>query len=521
MSSPLAGHRSISPNAPSAERQQPAWLRDASLPAHPPLREDLRRDVCVIGAGIAGLTSAYLLQKSGRSTVVIDDRDIGAGQTHRSSAHLSCVIDDRFTEIERVHGEDGARLAAQSHRAAIDLIETLARDERIDCGFARVDGYLFLGGDTTLEELAREAAAARRAGLEVSEVGALPLSAGVSVPALRFPRQAQFQPLRYLAGLAVAFERLGGLICGSSRASSVAGGTPATVEANGQRIECDAIVVATNSPVNDRTVIHTKQAPYTTYVIALEMAQGAVPAALYWDTVDPYHYVRVAAGDEATGQPPLLIVGGEDHKTGQADDKEQRFRRLADWAGRTFGIHGEPAWRWSGQVMETLDGLGFIGRNPLDRDNVFLITGDSGMGLTHGTLGAMIVSDLINGLVNPWAALYDPSRKPLATLKTFAEENINVALQMRDWLTPGEVSSPEQIARGSGAVVREGLQKQAVYRDDEGALHRCSAVCPHLGCIVRWNGVEGIWDCPCHGSRFDPFGKVVTGPSRADLAALD
>jgi len=505
----------------SPERRQPAWLRDARPPVHSPLQEDLRCDVCVIGAGIAGLTTAYLLQKSGRSSVVIDDRDVGAGQTHRSSAHLSCVIDDRFTEIERVHGENGARLAAQSHRAAIHRIETIVRDEAIDCGFARVDGYLFLAGDTALDELTREAEAARRAGLEVSAVGALQLSAGVSVPALRFPGQAQFQPLRYVTGLAAAFERLGGRTCGGTRAESVLGGTPAMVEANGNRIECDSVVVATNSPVNDRTVIHTKQAPYTTYVIALEMASDAVPAALYWDTIDPYHYVRVEPGDPGAGKPSLLIVGGEDHKTGQAEDKEERFRRLADWAGRTFGIQGEPAWRWSGQVMETVDGLGFIGRNPLDRDNVFLITGDSGMGLTHGTLGAMIVSDLINGLDNPWAALYDPSRKPLATLKTFAEENINVALQMRDWLTPGELSSPDQIPRGCGAIIREGLHKQAVYRDEQGALHRRSAACPHLGCAVRWNSVEGIWDCPCHGSRFDPFGKVVTGPSRADLASLD
>ena len=505
----------------SAERQRPAWLRDAGATVHPPLDEDLHRDVCVIGAGISGLTTAYLLQRSGLDTVVIDDKDVGAGQTHRSSAHLSCVIDDRFTEIERVHGQEGARLAAQSHRAAIHRIESIVRDEAIDCGFARVDGYLFLGGDTLLDELAREAAAARRAGLEVSEVGALRLSAGVSVPALCFPGQAQFQPLRYITGLAAAFERHGGRICGGTRADSVQGGTPAIVEANGQRIECDAVVVATNSPVNDRTVIHTKQAPYTTYAIALEMARDSVPAALYWDTIDPYHYVRVAPGDEAAGQPPLLIVGGEDHKTGQAEDKEERFQRLADWAGRTFGVHGAPAWRWSGQVMETLDGLGYIGRNPMDHRNVFLITGDSGMGLTHGTLGAMIVSDLICGLDNPWAALYDPSRKPLATLTTFAEENLNVALQMRDWLTAGELSSVEQIPRGGGAIIREGLHKQAVYRDEHGALHRCSAACPHLGCAVRWNGVERIWDCPCHGSRFDPFGKVITGPSRADLARLE
>jgi Rieske Fe-S protein len=289
---------------------------------------------------------------------------------------------------------------------------------------------------------------------------------------------------------------------------------------NGLSVGAASIVVATNTPINDRAVIHTKQAPYTTYVVGLEIAREDLRPGLYWDTADPYHYVRVAPLPDGPDDRVLLIVGGEDHKTGQEQDKDARFDRLLNWTRRTLRLDGEVRFRWSGQVMETLDGLGHIGRNPMDHDNAYIITGDSGMGLTHGTLGAMIVSDLITGVVNPWRALYEPSRKPLGALKTFAEENLNVARQMSDWILPGDVGTRHEIERGTGAILRNGLHKEAVYCDETGATHRCSAVCPHLGCIVRWNAVEKIWDCPCHGSRFDRYGKVLTGPSRADLEPL-
>jgi Rieske Fe-S protein len=217
----------------------------------------------------------------------------------------------------------------------------------------------------------------------------------------------------------------------------------------------------------------------------------------------------------------ILVVGGEDHKTGQADDFDARYARLQDWARIRFPSVGEVVFRWSGQVMEPVDGLGFIGRNPADKQNVYIVTGDSGNGMTHGAIAGILIPDLIAGRKNPWETVYDPSRKSLRAVGDFAKENLNVAKQYKDLITGGDVSSADEIKPGEGAVLRHGLHKVAAYRDDTGVLHQMTAVCPHLKCIVRWNGNEKTWDCPCHGSRFDAMGHVMQGPSVADLAPTE
>jgi len=503
------------------------WMTTATVPQLPVLREDTHADVCVVGAGIAGLSTAYLLARRGKSVVVLDDGPVAGGQTQRTTAHLSNAVDDRYFEVERLHGEHGARLVAESHTAAIDRIEANIRDEGIDCDFERLDGYLFLTPGESQEVLNRELEAARRAGLtDVEMLGRAPLTF-FTCPCLRFPRQGQFHPLKYLAGLTRAIQRDGGKIYTGTHVDRIDGGPPAQIKTrNGSTVTADAVVVATNTPINDLVAIHTKQGPYLTYAIGARVPRGAITKALYWDTGSsqeghpiPYHYVRLAKDEQSSSD--LLIVGGEDHKTGQADDTEDRNARLEAWARERFPMMQEVQFRWSGQVMEPVDGVAFIGRNPLDSPNVFIATGDSGMGMTHGTIAGILLTDLILGRDNPWATLYDPSRKTLRAAVEFVKENLNVARQYGDWLTTGDVSSPDEIAPGTGAVVRRGLTKSAVYRDEQGVLHEFSAACPHLGCIVDWNDAEKTWDCPCHGSRFGRLGRVLNGPANRGLTSLD
>ena len=213
----------------------------------------------------------------------------------------------------------------------------------------------------------------------------------------------------------------------------------------------------------------------------------------------------------------MLIVGGEDHKSGQEGDTDERQIRLEDWARSRFPMMHEVKVRWGGQVMEPVDALAFIGHNPMDKDNVYIATGDSGQGISHGTIAGMLIPDLILGRPNPWAEVYDPSRKTAKAITEFAKENFNVALQYAQHLTPGEVRSADEIPRDSGAVMRRGISKIAVYRDEHGTVHEFSATCPHLGCVVAWNDTEKSWDCPCHGSRFEKTGKVMNGPANTDL----
>ncbi len=500
------------------------WLETAHPDRQPALSENATADVCVIGAGIAGVTTAYLLARDKKSVILIDDGTPGCGETGMTTAHLSNVIDDRYTEMIRLHGVDGARLACDSHRAAIARIESICTQERIDAEFQRVSGYLFLSPEHDESYLDEEFEAAREAGIEVEKLAQAPVQGFHSGPCLHFPRQAQFHPLKYLNGVIGAFTRAGGRLYGGVRAEKVNGGATAEIEtASGHRISAKSVVVATNSPFIDLFAIHTKQAPYYTYVIGARVPAGAITPALYWDTHDPYHYVRLqrTTNAELGGDNPdpldLLIVGGEDHKTGQASNTEERFAALERWMREHYPAAREVEFRWSGQVMETQDGLGFIGRNPLDASNVYVATGDSGMGMTHGTIAGMLICDLIQDRPNRWEKLYDPSRVRAGAAGDFLKENLNVAAQYASWVTPGEVSSLDEITPNTGAVVREGLTKVAIFRDEAGELHRRSAVCTHLGCIVGWNKAASTWDCPCHGSRFDAYGRVINGPASSDL----
>jgi glycine/D-amino acid oxidase-like deaminating enzyme/nitrite reductase/ring-hydroxylating ferredoxin subunit len=514
----------VRPSAGAAPGQTTSpWQATQRIRLRPRLTANLNADVCVIGAGIAGLSTAYSLVAEGRSVIVLDGGAIGGGQTGRTTAHLSHAMDVQYETIRRFHGDGGAALAAESHTAAIDRMEVVTERERIDCDFARLDGFLFTPAGSAPDALDAELAAVHAAGLtRVERLARAPWPSYETGPCLRFPDQAQFHPLKYLAGLAAAVEQHGGRIFCRTRAATVTGGSTARVETTTKRtVTAGAVVVATNTPIVNLVAIHTKQVAYLTYVIGLRVSPESVPAGLFWDTEDPYHYVRLhrLRVPGRRGTHDVLIVGGEDHRTGQADDAEARFGALEKWARERVPSVDRVDFRWSGQVMNSLDGLAFIGANPGDEDNVYVVTGDTGMGMTHGTIAGLLLTDLIMGRANPWSGLYDPSRLMVRAAPSFLAENFNTAVQYTDWLTAGVKTVPKEIERGHGAVIRRGLGVVAAYRDPDGRLHERSAVCPHLGCVVAWNSSEHTWDCPCHGSRFDATGRVISGPANVDLPA--
>lgn len=496
------------------------WKHSAPRLTYPALTQDADVDVCIVGAGIVGITTAYLLLRAGKSVMVLDDGPVGWGETGHTTGHLCTLVDDRYFYLTKVHGADKARLVAESHSAAVDLIESIVQSEDIDCDFERLDGYLFVPRGDSPAPLREELVAAREAGLDVEWLDHAPFHHHETGPCLRCPRQAQFHALNYLTALAELVQQLGGAIHTGTHVDGVERGTPVRVSAvTGATVTAKIVVMATNVPMIDRVAMHTKQEAYRTYVIGGRVGDDELEHALYWDTLDPYHYVRLQRVRDKRGDRCVLLVGGEDHKTGQSNDEREHFRRLEAWARERFPSLGELEFRWSGQIIEPLDGLAFIGRNPGD-ENIYIATGDSGNGLTHGTIAAMMFRDFITGRDNPWRELYDPSRKITGDIKEYLHVNLNVARQYTDYLTPGEVDAVEDIAPHTGAILRKGMRKLAVYRDEHGSLHTLSAVCPHLGCIVRWNNADHSWDCPCHGSRFEPTGKLLNGPANRDLDTL-
>ncbi|MDQ1812530.1 FAD-dependent oxidoreductase [Massilia sp. CCM 9210] len=495
-----------------------AWLATASLPRYSPLTSIERADVCVIGAGIAGLTTAYMLLREGKSVVVLDAFGVGAGESGRTTAHFF-PPDERFFDIERSFGSDKAALVADSYRKATDCVESIVRTEHIDCEFERLDGYLFNPDGVWSDILEREYAITTRLGLNVRRFERVPGLHFDTGPCLRFARQGQFHPLKYLDGLARAIDRLGGRIYDRTRALDLRGeqARQRVTTEHGQ-VDAAAVVVATNTPFNERVLMHTKQAAYRSYVVALRVPKDALPRVLLWDTGDPYYYVRLASAGSGADHE-LLIVGGRDHKSGQDAHPQHRYDEIEAWTRQRFPIAGEVACRWSGEVMEPSDGIAFLGRYRAGQENVYMITGDSGNGMTHCTAGAILVTDLIVGRSNVWAELYSPSRKVLHGLGDFITGQANTLAQYTDWLRGGDVESADQIASGEGALLRDGGRLLAVYRGEDGGLQAVSAACTHLGCAVHWNAGEKSWDCPCHGSRFAPDGEVLHGPARRALTA--
>ena len=511
----------------SSGQNDTVWLESQPMTYKNPISENAETNVLIIGGGIAGLTTAYLCLKEGKKVIVLEDGFLGSGETGRTTAHLSNALADRYFNYEKTFGQDGSQLAAQSHADAISKIEQIAKAENIDCDFKRLKGYLFLHETDEQKSLDQELDATQRAGISTKMLNNIPgVTANSNQKSIEFPEQARFHVLKYLEGLQKAILRLGGKIYTHSRAEKI---TKDGAEANGFKISANHIVVATNSPINDFVTMHTKQHAYRSYVVGAKVKKGSIIDALWWDTGDqdsqwssaPYHYVRL---QELNENYDLLICGGEDHKTGQEDEEDisqaQRYKRLETWTRDNFPQAEEFTYRWSGQVMEPIDALGYMGKNPGD-DNIYIITGDAGNGMTHATIGAMIIRDGIVGRTSKYADLYDPSRITIKAAGTFIKEGANMAKQYLDWISSTDLKDVEALESENGGVVTKGFSKIAVYKNKENQIDAFSAVCPHMGCVVHWNSDEKSFDYPYHGSRFDVKGKVINGPAISDLKKLE
>jgi glycine/D-amino acid oxidase-like deaminating enzyme/nitrite reductase/ring-hydroxylating ferredoxin subunit len=498
------------------EESRSVWMDVEVAPDAGPLTKNAKADVAIVGSGIAGLSIAYELTLRGHSVLVLDRGPIAGGMTSRTTAHLAPICDDSLAELLSMRGKALARGFQASQDAAVDRIEAIQAELGIECEFRRLEALLFLDPKSEPSVLDDEVKAAAEIGVAVERGSGLPLRTLEDRPYLRYRDQATFHPLKYLRGVAEFLQEKGAGLHPCSAVTEITedkDGVHITLE-SGRMVEASFVVVATNSPIHDLFALHTKQAPYRTYAMGFEIKHGTLADALYWDTEDPYHYVRLTSGSDGKD---ILIVGGEDHKTGEADDAPARFAALESWIRTLLPELGAERHRWSGQVMDTLDYGAFIGREA-QRDRTFVATGDSGQGITHGVVASLVIPDLIEGKENKFAAVYEPARKPIRAATTFVSENATAITNLAQYLAPGELSSVEELEPGQGAIIRDGLEKIAAYRAKDGRLYQRSAVCTHLGCHLQWNSFETCWDCPCHGSHFAPDGSVLNGPAITPLA---
>lgn len=496
------------------------WLTTPAR-AFPPPSRDVQVDVAIVGAGVSGVTAAVLLKQRGYTVAVLDRGRLGGGDTGHTTAHLTAVTDRPPHQLLSALGADHAGAVWDAGCAAIDQIDRLVRSRRIRCGFGWVPGYLHVraghpraGEDA--EDLRQGLAACATLGIDAEWVDAV---APFGVPGLRFAQQARFRPHQYLRALAGELPGGGCSVHERSPVDAITG-PPFVLKTSGTRVvHADRLLLMTHAPLPGVTgaltaaLAQSRVAMYTSYAARAKVAKGSVPDALFWDTVSPYRYVRVdphPAFDH-------VIVGGADHKTGQSDDSGAHVAEI-DAALRAVAPDGDIDYRWSGQVVESIDGLPFIGESAPGQ---FSATGYGGNGLTFGTLAGLMAADWVSGVANPWRDLFAWDRTGLRAgqVRHYLKENADYPYyRIRDFFVGAEHRTFRSVPRGEGRVIDVDGEAVAVYRGDDGSVMQLSALCTHQGCRVAWNGSERTWDCPCHGSRFRPDGAVLAGPATAPLA---
>jgi glycine/D-amino acid oxidase-like deaminating enzyme/nitrite reductase/ring-hydroxylating ferredoxin subunit len=480
----------------------------------------VRVDVAIIGGGITGLTAAYLLKRAGKRVAVIDRDRIGGVDTGHTTAHVTCVTDLDLESLVKKFGRDHAKAVWDAGLAAIAEIDTIVANESIDCDWAWVPGYKFSALETPVDDevrkLRNEAALAKELGFEVRFLDSVPF---LDRPGMEVAGQGRFHPRKYLAVLAALVDGNGSHVYEHTESTEVVD-DPLSVKAGDHTITCDSIVIATHTPLMGKanivsaTLFQSKLFLYSSYVIAGRAPHGAIPDALFWDTANPYHYLRLDPHKDYD----TVIFGGEDHKTGQASDTEACYaaleRTLKELVPRIDVTH-----RWSGQVIETKDGLPFIGETS---PRQFAATGYAGNGITFGTIAAMMARDYVLGRRNPWDELFNAGRtKILAGAWDYVKENKDYPYYLiKDRLNGPEGRTLRELKRGEGKILELEGKRVAAFRSDAGAVTLLSPICTHMGCEVGWNQAESTWDCPCHGSRFKPRGAVLSGPAESPLSKV-
>jgi len=501
-------------------RNVPVWIDDTPIQKFPKLQKNISVDVLVVGAGVTGITVAYLLKKAGSTVALIERERVASIDTGHTTAHLTYVTDVQLQELARNFGNDHAQAAWDAGAAAIDEIERIVEEEGSDCDFTRVPAYLHVRVEGTSKKeassLKKEADLAAKLGFDAAYLNSAPY---FNLPAVRFANQAKFHPRKYLRSLVAKIPGSGSHVFEKSAASEF-DAKKRRVKVNRTWISFDRVVMATNNPlvglasIAGATLLQTKLFLYTSYALGGRVPSKTIPEALFWDTREPYDYLRT---DRRRGFD-YIVYGGEDHKTGQKKKTEKAYVRLWQRLKKIIP-QAKVDHRWSGQIISTPDGLPYIGENA---ERQFVATGYCGNGITFGTVAAMMARDWTAGRKNPWTKLFAVDRKKIkGAAWNYLRENKDYPYYMiKDRLARPEADSVRDLRPGDGMIIGRRGKKVAAFRDPNGKIHRLSPVCTHLGCLVRWNPSESTWDCPCHGSRFKPTGEVIAGPAEEPLPPI-
>jgi glycine/D-amino acid oxidase-like deaminating enzyme/nitrite reductase/ring-hydroxylating ferredoxin subunit len=494
--------------------QRSLWIDTTAETAYPALDRRVKVDVAIVGGGITGLSAAVFLKHSGASVAVLEGNRVSLGTTGNTTAKVTTLHGVVYDSLISKHGEEAAGIYAEANQVALEYIAGLVADQGIDCDFQRMPAYTYAESADNAGQIEAEVDAALRLGLSAALVRETPLPFPVAA-AIRFDSQALFHPRKYALALAELTDGGGSHVFERSRATDVKtvdGGVEVITERG--VVEANHVIIATLLPFHDPAGLFAKTHPSRSYAISARV-DGRGPEGMFLSVDSPTRSVRPHYSDRGT----YLVIGGEEHKTGQEEDTEARYAAIEDWARERFGVTAIEH-RWSAQDYIPADGIPYVG--PLDDGSrVMVATGFKKWGMTNGTAAAIMLSELVLGRPGRWLPVFDPKRLKLgASAGSILKENVNVAQRMIGDRLPGGPSL-EELAPGEGAVVDHGGEKVAAYNDPERGMRTMSARCTHMGCIVSFNNAERTFDCPCHGSRFDTTGAVIEGPATAPLTSKE
>lgn len=488
------------------------WIASTPETNYPALTRDLSVDVAIVGAGLVGITAAKLLKQAGKTVAVLESDRISHGTSGHTTAKLTSQHHLIYADLIEKIGADGAGLYGESNQAAVEQVASFVAAENIDCDFERKNAHVYATTASDREKIEAEVEAALKLGLPASFVTEANLPFPIT-GAVRFDNQAQFHPRKYILHLAKTVHGDGSVICENTRVMTVEEEQPCRViTKNGPTVTATDVIVATNLPILDQGLYFAKSYPKRSYLIGARIGADKDPGGMFIGAGEITKSIRTTPHPDGG---LLLLVGGGGHKVGEASDTDDRYRRLDEFMRSQFGVSTE--YRWSTQDMVSFDRLPYIGRLTPANNHIYVATAFSLWGMSKSTLSAMILSDLILGVKNPWADLYDSLRPTPFVSQESVKENLDVGMRWFGDRLKGLFKSPDDLSPGNAELMTVNGNKIAAYCDEAGHLHQVSAVCPHLACIVAWNPAEKSWDCPCHGSRFDIDGQLLRGPAVKDL----
>ena len=469
-------------------------------------------DVVIVGGGITGISTAYHLQKAGMNCLLLEAHELCFGTTGGTTAHINTLLDVPYSTIEKKFNKEKSRLVAESVKEAVNTIRDTVYKHNIDCDLKTTTATLFAETDKQKDELDKISTATNDAGIKNNLINKISIPIAF-LKAMQVDEQAKFNPVRYVHGLGIQFEKAGGVILQQCRFVSADENENVTIETSKGKCTARFLIYATHIPPGVN-LLHFRCVPMRSYAMAVILKNGEYPEDLLYDMVDPYNYYR---SQEIDGQK-YFIAGGNDHKTAHEENQEYRFLKLESHIRKYFEIK-EVAYKWSSQYYESPDGLPYIGQLP-GHDKIFVATGFGGNGMPYSTVAALLLTKMITNQESPYKDLYDPNRlKPVAGFTNFVSHNADVVKQFASrWFSHEELHDLAELATEEGKIVNYKNEKLAIYKDKNGSIHALSPICTHVGCEVKWNNAELTWDCPCHGARYSYDGRVMNGPTTKNLA---